>query len=200
MIEDMYAVMQRINEIKKRFGVRHAGVVSKSENSFQSRVEQNLGEPGNSRGVSGDAQAARVKKAAANGEMSLMQLKSLAREYAARKRVPGDLVDAVIKTESSYNPRAVSNKGAKGLMQLMPETIKAMRVDDPFSAEENVSAGVSLLKTLLDKYNWDYKKALAAYNAGEGAVDRSGGVPPIQETVEYVRRVIDQYQKNSEAE
>ncbi len=200
MIEDMYAVMQRINEIKKRFGVRRAGIVSKSENGFQSRVEQNLGEPGNAREISGDYTGTHVKKAAANREMSLTQLKSLAREYAARTRVPGDLVDAVIKTESSYNPRAVSNKGAKGLMQLMPETIRAMRVDDPFSPEENVSAGVGLLKTLLDKYNWDYKKALAAYNAGEGAVDRSGGVPPIKETVEYVRRVIDQYQKNSEAE
>jgi len=197
MIEDMYAVMQRINEIKKRFGVRRANAVPRQDSGFQSHVEENLGEGGDGRNALTDA---RSGKPAANGEISLGRIKSLAREYAMRSRLPVDLVDAVIKTESSYNPRAVSNKGAKGLMQLMPETLRAMRVSDPFSPEENISAGVGLLKTLLEKYNWDYKKALAAYNAGEGAVDKSGGIPPIRETQEYVRRVIDQYQKNSEAE
>jgi soluble lytic murein transglycosylase-like protein len=125
-------------------------------------------------------------------------MREIARMAAVRNGVPPGLVDAVIQAESSYNPKAVSPRGAKGLMQLMPQTAGMFGVEDPFSPKENIDAGVGLLKNLLDKYDGDYKKALAAYNAGEGAVDRNGGVPPYNETQEYVNRVISLYLRNSE--
>ena len=83
-------------------------------------------------------------------------------------------------------------------MQLMPSVARGLGVEDPFSPEENINAGVGIVKHLLEKYSGDYKKALAAYNAGEGAVDRNGGIPPITETREYVQKVIRDYMKNSE--
>ncbi|TAL35451.1 MAG: lytic transglycosylase domain-containing protein [Spirochaetes bacterium] len=121
----------------------------------------------------------------------------IARESATRNGVPEDLVLSVIKAESGFNPNAVSPRGAKGLMQLMPTVIQALGVKDPFSPEENIDAGVGLLRGLLDRYNGDYKKALSAYNAGEGAVDKNGGVPPYKETQDYVKKVISQYLQNS---
>jgi soluble lytic murein transglycosylase-like protein len=83
-------------------------------------------------------------------------------------------------------------------MQLMPAVLDEMGVADPFSPEENIRAGVGVMKRLLEKYDMDYRKALAAYNAGERAVDEHGGVPPYGETAEYVNRVISSYLKNSE--
>ncbi|HKO05735.1 MAG TPA: lytic transglycosylase domain-containing protein, partial [Candidatus Acidoferrales bacterium] len=95
--------------------------------------------------------------------------------------------------ESGYNPTATSRKGAQGLMQLMPGTAQQLGVRDAYNAKQNLDAGVRYLRALLDKYNGDLDKALAAYNAGEGAVARAGGVPNIRETRNYVRRITDQY-------
>ena len=92
---------------------------------------------------------------------------------------------------------AVSSKGAKGLMQLMPTTIKELGISNPFSVHENILGGVSVLKRLLEKYDWDYKKALAAYNAGETVVDKEGGVPRYNETQNYIKKVINAYLENS---
>ncbi|HQQ24447.1 MAG TPA: lytic transglycosylase domain-containing protein, partial [Spirochaetota bacterium] len=105
----------------------------------------------------------------------------------------------VVENESSYNTMAVSPKGAMGLMQLMPETAKELGVNDSFSAEENIEGGVKYLKGLLNKYQWDYKKALAAYNAGPKLVDSYNGVPPIKETADYVKRVLNSYRKEQES-
>ncbi len=106
-------------------------------------------------------------------------------EYA----VDEALVRAVIHAESAFNPNAVSHKGAQGLMQLMPDTATRFGVDDPFTAGENIRGGVAYLAWLLKRFDGDQRLATAAYNAGEGAVERNGGVPPYQETLRYVDRV-----------
>jgi len=114
-------------------------------------------------------------------------------EAADRHRVDQALLRAVIQTESGWNPTAVSRKGAAGLMQLLPVTAQRFGVSDVFNPRQNVDAGARYLKVLLDRYNGDLDLALAAYNAGEGAVARHGGVPPFRETRDYVQKVQNQY-------
>lgn len=109
---------------------------------------------------------------------------------ATRHGVRKDLVRAVIQVESAFNPRAVSSKGAMGLMQLMPATARQFGVANAFNPVDNIRGGVAYLRQLLDRYNNDERLALAAYNAGPGAVDRHGQtVPPFRETRDYVSRV-----------
>ncbi len=112
---------------------------------------------------------------------------------AARHNVDPALVKAVISTESSWNPRAISPKGAVGLMQLIPETAQRFGVGNSFDPVQNVEGGTTYLKSLLDRYNGNLTKSLAAYNAGERAVDISGGVPAYPETQRYVQKVTDAY-------
>ncbi|MFZ0278874.1 MAG: lytic transglycosylase domain-containing protein [Candidatus Sulfotelmatobacter sp.] len=112
---------------------------------------------------------------------------------AARHNVDPNLVRAVVKVESNFNPNAVSRKGAMGLMQLMPSTARQLKVRNPFDPAQNVDAGVRHLKQLLESYDGDIKLTLAAYNAGAGAVARSSGVPAYAETQNYVRRITNLY-------
>ena len=101
------------------------------------------------------------------------------------------LLRAVIEQESAYRPCAVSAKGAKGLMQLMPDTAGELGVADPFDPQENIAAGARYLKQLLDHYKGDLPQALGAYNAGPAAVDQAGGIPNIRETRDYVKAIMD---------
>jgi soluble lytic murein transglycosylase-like protein len=117
----------------------------------------------------------------------------LVREAADRHSVDPALVRAVIETESHWNPVAVSNRGAAGLMQLIPTTAQRFGANDVFNPKQNVDAGVHYLKTLLERYNGNLNLALAAYNAGEGAVDRAHGVPAFRETRNYVQKVQNAY-------
>jgi soluble lytic murein transglycosylase-like protein len=114
-------------------------------------------------------------------------------QAASKHNVDANLVRSVIKVESNFNPNAVSRKGAMGLMQLMPQTARQLRVRNPFDPEQNVDAGVRHLKQLMENYNGDVKLTLAAYNAGAGAVNRSAGIPHYAETRNYVRRITDLY-------
>lgn len=116
-------------------------------------------------------------------------------EAATKHNVDPNLVRALVKVESNFNPSAVSRKGAMGLMQLMPATARELNVTNPFDPEQNVDAGVRHLKHLLENFNGDVGLSLAAYNAGQGAVQRSGGVPPFAETRNYVRRITSLYGK-----
>jgi soluble lytic murein transglycosylase-like protein len=121
------------------------------------------------------------------------KLDRIVRDAAARHNMDPALVKAVISTESGWNSQAVSRKGAVGLMQLIPGTAQRFGVGNPFDPAQNVEGGTTYLKSLLDRYNNDLPKTLAAYNAGEGAVDRSGGVPRYPETQRYVQKVTDAY-------
>jgi len=103
------------------------------------------------------------------------------------------LVKAVIITESSVNAKAVSKRGAKGLMQIMPKTAKALGVKNSFHPEQNIEAGTRHLKKLMDKFDGDVKLALAAYNAGSGAIKRYNGIPPYKATRSYIKKVLACY-------
>ena len=141
-------------------------------------------------------QSASAKIVAANFRgtvASSTDVDSAIEQAAARHNVDPNLVRAVVKVESNFNPNAVSRKGAMGLMQLMPSTARQLNVKNPFDPEQNVDAGVRHLKQLLESYGGDIKLTLAAYNAGAGAVARSSGVPHFPETQNYVRRITNLY-------
>lgn len=116
---------------------------------------------------------------------------------AQRHNVDPNLVRAVIQVESNFNPQAVSNKGALGLMQLMPKTAKSLKVNNAFDPQQNIDAGVRHLKTLLDNFGGDIELSLAAYNAGETAVQHHKGVPPYAETRDYVKKITALYAKQN---
>jgi soluble lytic murein transglycosylase-like protein len=119
------------------------------------------------------------------------------KEVAARHGVRADLVAAVIEAESDGNPRAVSRRGARGLMQLMPKTAKRLGVADPFDPKENIEAGVKHLRAMMDRFDNNIPLALAAYNAGEVAVIKYRGVPPYRETRAYVKRIMKKLDRST---
>ncbi len=120
---------------------------------------------------------------------SKSSVSDLIKHYSSVFNLEDSLVRAVIKVESDYNPNALSNKGAQGLMQLIPETARDMKVTDPFNPEDNIRGGSRYLRLMLDQFNGSIELALAAYNAGPSAVRRHGGIPPYEETQNYVEKV-----------
>jgi soluble lytic murein transglycosylase-like protein len=127
-------------------------------------------------------------------------LKAIVAEISAKNKLDADFIASVIAAESAGNPKAVSPKGAQGLMQLMPGTADKLGVKDSFDPQANVDGGVRYLRQLLELYHYDVAKALAAYNAGPKRVDQYKGVPPYRETHAYVARIIKDYNRKKLAE
>jgi soluble lytic murein transglycosylase-like protein len=127
--------------------------------------------------------------------VAVRDVKSVVATASDKHLIDADLIDSVIRAESAFNPRAVSPKGAQGLMQLMPGTAARLGVKNAFDAEANVDGGTRYLRELLARYNNDLVKALAAYNAGPERVEHYNGVPPFHETRSYVARVIREFNR-----
>jgi soluble lytic murein transglycosylase-like protein len=138
-----------------------------------------------------------AQAAAPPGRPQFHRYGSIIADAARRHEIDPQLVSAVINQESGFQPNAVSKAGAMGLMQLMPDTAKSLGVTDPFNPTQNIEAGTTLLRGLLDRYHGQLDLALAAYNAGPAAVDKYGGVPPYAETQAYVRNVMAAYRESA---
>jgi len=134
----------------------------------------------------------------AEGETTTGSFSQLIAQAAEKYGVDADLIEAVIQAESNFDADAVSSAGAQGLMQLMPATARGLGVTDAFDPAQNINGGVKLLSQLLNQYDGNVKLALAAYNAGPGAVAKYDGIPPYKETQKYVSKVLDFYQSSND--
>ncbi len=148
----------------------------------------------------GTLQAAGRRSAASLSPISRSELNQVVAGAGERHQIDPDFINSVIRAESGFHQNAVSRKGAQGLMQLMPGTASQLGVQNPFDANANVEGGTKYLRELLEKYNYDPVKALAAYNAGSKRVDQYHGVPPYYETQAYIARIIRDYNRQKIAE
>jgi soluble lytic murein transglycosylase-like protein len=136
-----------------------------------------------------DPMAGGRRIAATGGKPSTETVQEMCKAVAAKYGVDPAVFQALVQTESDFNPKLVSSVGAMGLAQLMPKTAEQLGVRDPFDPQQNLEGGAKYLAQMLKQFNGDMKLALAAYNAGPGAVTRAGGIPPFAETQDYVRKV-----------
>jgi soluble lytic murein transglycosylase-like protein len=148
--------------------------------------------------TSGSATSTQSTSTTSTGQAVSGDFASLINQAAEKYNVDPGLVQAVIKAESNFNPNAVSSAGAQGLMQLMPGTARGLGVTDSLDPAQNIDGGVHFLSQLLSHYNGNVRLAVAAYNAGPGAVDKYNGVPPYQETQTYVNRVLGYFNSSNE--
>ncbi|MEW5768007.1 MAG: lytic transglycosylase domain-containing protein [bacterium] len=172
------SVLSRIEQIQDRFDSFWANTVSvkqviKGEEGEKSSFQKVLKEVISGKGAS--------------------DYSSLINTYAQKYNLDSALIEAVINTESDFNPEAVSPKGALGLMQLMPATVRELGVTNPFDPAQNIEGGTRYLRSLLDEFKGDLPLALAAYNAGAKTVKEQGGIPPFKETQDYVKKVLGDY-------
>lgn len=193
MIESVSQVMARISQIKSFIGMKD----NYSSNKIDKNIKARKDNPEISNSIDFDAVLENIissqKSEDSNNDTDILNNINMA---ALKFGIDPNLIKAVIKTESSFNPEAISNKGAIGLMQLMPQTAKAMGVN-PYNSKENIIGGVKYLKNMLDEFDGDLDLALAAYNAGPGSVKNYRDVPPFKETREYIKKVTDYYKKFS---
>jgi len=174
-ISGLDIALKRINTIERNFQAM-AGELKKPDKEFQSILDASMSS------ASGDT--------ASRGEIN-----DLIEVYSQKNGLDADFVKAVVKQESGFNPKATSHCGAAGLMQLMPGTARGLGVTNPYDAEQNVRGGTKMLSNLLKTYGGNKELALAAYNAGGGAVKKYGGIPPYAETQRYVKSVLSMYGK-----
>lgn len=199
------AIQARISEIQRRFGIE--GPVPGTAVGFQRALnaelkkndaaapQQTVGTVKASTAAKADADAARTTSAGAAVDLSgaSNETTRFIREAAAKYGLDSRLVAAVAEAESSGNQSEISDAGAVGVMQLMPDTAAALGVN-PYDEKQNIEGGAHYLKQMLDTFGGDMKKAIAAYNAGPQAVKDYDGVPPYAETQNYVNKVLDLYQ------
>ena len=185
-IEGLESVVQRIEELNNRFGLNkqayNKNAVGKA-NSFADELKAAEGRLNPSTDFSGKT----VTPASFAGDTG-----SIISAAAQKDNVDPKLVAAIAQTESGGNQAAISSAGAVGIMQLMPDTAAALGVD-PYNKQQNIDGGTKYIRQMLDTFNGDVKKAVAAYNAGPQAVKDYDGVPPYQETQNYVNKVLDIY-------
>lgn len=182
---EMLRTLQRISDIESRLqqfdGTAAPTQESSTAASFADMVDQS---------VTSDKNIPPFTPTSENAPATTSDIDTYISEAAKEYQIRPALLRAVIQTESSFNPHAVSPAGAQGLMQLMPSTASALGVTDPFDARQNIMGGTKYLRQQLDRFGGDEQKALAAYNAGAGAVVRYGGVPPYPETMHYVSKIL----------
>ncbi|MGZ4844972.1 MAG: lytic transglycosylase domain-containing protein [Candidatus Angelobacter sp.] len=175
-------------------------IASDQITSFEQDETPVLPEPQTAAQPAAQPLAAPSKTAAPATAVQNIDLDQVVREASSRNRLDPDFVSSVIRAESNFKPHAVSKKGALGLMQLMPATASQLGVADPFDPRANVEAGAAHLSALLDRYNNDPIKALAAYNAGAHRVKQYNGVPPYRETRAYISKIVRDFNAKKRAQ
>ena len=156
--------------------------------------------PGNAQPSASRNAAPATTAYATQATVSAVDLKQAVNSAGERHQIDPDFINSVIRAESGFNSRAVSKKGAQGLMQLMPQTASQLGVANSFDPNANVEGGTKYLRELLEKYNYDVVKTLAAYNAGPKRVDQYHGAPPYYETQAYIARIIRDFNRQKIAE
>jgi len=178
-ITGLEITLQRIGNIERQFQAL-TGENKKPDSDFQNILNASMN----------------PSRASNYGEdVSTGEINELINEYSQKNGLDADFVRAVVKQESGFNEKATSKCGAAGLMQLMPGTAKGLGVENPYDAEQNVKGGTKMLANLLKTYGGNKELALAAYNAGGGAVKKYGGIPPYGETQRYVKNVLNIYDR-----
>jgi soluble lytic murein transglycosylase-like protein len=192
-------LMQKIEEIQSRLPMR-MNIPGKSFRSVLQTTLDSSQSTTDSRRINSIAGKASGQSLSGSFNLpvdgkTMEYIEACIKEASNKYGIDSELIRAVIKYESGFNPRAVSSAGAEGLMQLMPETARILGVKDSFDIRQNIDGGTCFLRDMLYSFNGDLELSLAAYNAGPATVRRYGGVPPYEETIRYIENVLKDYRK-----
>lgn len=193
-ISSLDITLRRIQDIEYKFNMLNKAAGADESVDFQSLLDSKINKNSSLKPANINF-ADQIFSSLNDGPVNKEEIENLIDAYAAKNDLDSAFVKAVIKQESGFQPEVTSHCGAMGLMQLMPETANSMGVMNAFNPEENIMGGTKYLKGLLDRFGGNKALALAAYNAGPGAVQRYGGIPPYEETQNYVKSVLAHYEK-----